>query len=71
MSSYNQNACNNVAVQETRKIIFIAHSLGGLVTADAIYIFSGSADKHIQQVGTCTTAIAFLGIPHFGSDYAG
>jgi hypothetical protein len=35
-----------------------------------VYISSGSADKHIKQVGTCTTAIEFLGTPHLGSDYA-
>ncbi|KAI9855850.1 MAG: hypothetical protein M1813_009369 [Trichoglossum hirsutum] len=56
---------------ENRKIIFVAHSLGGLVTEDAIFIASGSAEIHIRQVGTCTTAIAFLGTPHFGSDLAG
>jgi len=61
---------NNVAVQENQKIIFVVHSLGGLVTENALCLSRTSPDKHIQQVGHCTTAIAFLGTPHFGADLA-
>lgn len=40
------------------------------MTEDAIFLSSGSAESHIQQVGACTIAIAFLGTPHCGADLA-
>ncbi|KAL9616879.1 MAG: hypothetical protein Q9160_008301 [Pyrenula sp. 1 TL-2023] len=59
---------NQCGSQENRKIIFIAHSLGGLVTENALIIADNSAEKHIRQVGLCAAAIAFLGTPQAGSD---
>lgn len=50
--------------------MFIAHSLGGLVTEKALCLSRSKAEKHIQQVGHCAIAIAFLGTPHFGADLA-
>lgn len=60
----------HVPIQEDRKILFVVHSLGGLVTQNAVYLSRGSAEKHIRQVGQCTIAIAFLGTPNFGADLA-
>ena len=37
---------------------------------NALCLSSSSAEKHIQQIGLCTAAIAFLGTPHHGSDLA-
>jgi hypothetical protein len=48
----------------------VAHSLGGLVTEEALCWSRNSAEKHIQQVGSSVTGIVFLGTPHFGSDLA-
>ncbi|KAL6720813.1 hypothetical protein ACLMJK_002738 [Lecanora helva] len=53
---------------ETRKIIFVAHSLGGLVTEQALTHSKNSAEPHLNQVERCTIGIVFLGVPHCGSD---
>jgi hypothetical protein len=50
--------------------MFVVHSLGGLVTEDALCISRSSPEKHVRQIGECTLAIAFLGTPHHGSDLA-
>ncbi|MCJ1246486.1 hypothetical protein MMC30_003694 [Trapelia coarctata] len=55
---------------ENRRIIFVAHSLGGLVTKDALCTSKASSEKHLQRVENCTTAILFLGTPHHGSGHA-
>lgn len=48
----------------------MVHSLGGLVTQNALYLSRSSAERHIRQIGDCTIAIAFLGTPNFGADLA-
>lgn len=53
---------------ETRKIIFVAHSLGGLVTEQALTHSKNSAEPHLKQVERYTIGIVFLGVPHCGSD---
>ena len=53
---------------ETRKIIFVAHSLGGLVTEQALAYSKNSAEQHLNQVERYTIGIVFLGVPHCGSD---
>lgn len=40
------------------------------MTEKVLCVSRGSAEKHIQQVGHCAIAIAFLGTPHFGADLA-
>ncbi|MCJ1425649.1 hypothetical protein MMC29_003549, partial [Sticta canariensis] len=52
---------------ESRKIIFVAHSLGGLVTQRALS-HSRDAGKHLRQIERCTVGIVFLGVPHCGAD---
>lgn len=51
-------------------MIFIVHSLGGLVLKRAFCISERSYEEHLKQVDRCTIAIAFLGTPHRGSDFA-
>lgn len=53
---------------EMRKIIFVAHSLGGLVTEQALTHSKNSAEQHLNQVEHHTIGIVFLGVPHCGSD---
>ncbi|KAL8702801.1 MAG: hypothetical protein Q9201_004017 [Fulgogasparrea decipioides] len=53
---------------ETRKIIFVAHSLGGLVTEQALTHSKNSAEKYLNQIERYTIGIVFLGVPHCGSD---
>lgn len=56
-----------------RPIIFIVHSLGGLVVKRAL-IYSRSIDststEHLRSIYVSTYAILFMGTPHLGSDLA-
>ena len=56
--------------QNQRPLIFVAHSLGGLVVEQALLISRGAAQQHLKQILTFTTAIAFMGTPHIGSTIA-
>ncbi|MCJ1348924.1 hypothetical protein MMC31_007157 [Peltigera leucophlebia] len=49
-----------------RKIVFVAHSLGGLVTKKALCLSENSFESHLKQADACTIAVAFLGTPHRG-----
>jgi pimeloyl-ACP methyl ester carboxylesterase len=53
---------------EQRPIIFVAHSLGGLV-CEAALILSDKRDE-ISSILKNTLGVAFLGTPHGGSDLA-
>lgn len=55
---------------EDRKIIFVAHSLGGLVTEAAIALSRHSPFEHIRQIEKHTVGIVFMGTPHLGADAA-
>jgi hypothetical protein len=55
---------------EERKILFVTHSLGGLVTETAISLSRHSAFDHIRQIETHTVGVIFMGTPHLGSDAA-
>ncbi|KAH8653539.1 hypothetical protein BX600DRAFT_515806 [Xylariales sp. PMI_506] len=52
----------------TLPIIFVAHSMGGLIVKEA-YI-QGSADPTYQEMVKAVSAIVFLSTPHRGSDFA-
>ncbi|KAI1747303.1 hypothetical protein F4782DRAFT_535596 [Xylaria castorea] len=51
-------------------IIFVAHSLGGLVVKAAINGMQSSIDPQYQQFSDRIRAIVFCGTPHRGSDAA-
>ncbi|KAH8153172.1 uncharacterized protein LAJ45_02759 [Morchella importuna] len=51
-------------------IIFIGHSLGGLVIEDCLLNSNTSHEDYIKEILRSTTAIAFLGTPHGGSNQA-
>ncbi|KAJ5835667.1 hypothetical protein N7447_001693 [Penicillium robsamsonii] len=53
-----------------RPLIFVAHSLGGLVTEQALLVCRGSAQQYYKDVLDSTAAIAFMGTPHLGSNKA-
>lgn len=59
-----------ICVQEDRKIVFVAHSLGGLVTQDCLWTSRNHPERHLRQVSSCTIGISFLGTPHHGADLA-
>ncbi|KAH7095492.1 hypothetical protein FB567DRAFT_31364 [Paraphoma chrysanthemicola] len=58
------------SVNEKRKILFVTHSLGGLVVKRAMQMSKSSAEAYIRNIESSTAAIAFLGTPHSGSDFA-
>ncbi|KAI0506067.1 hypothetical protein F5B22DRAFT_651114 [Xylaria bambusicola] len=53
-----------------RKIIFVAHSLGGLVVKRALALSEASADIHLRRMERDTIGVVFLGTPHRGADVA-
>ena len=55
---------------ECRKILFVAHSLGGLIVEYALFHSRNAAGKHLQQIEHYTAGIVFLGVPHCGADLA-
>ncbi|KAI9761776.1 MAG: hypothetical protein M1835_008116, partial [Candelina submexicana] len=55
---------------ENRPIIFVTHSLGGLVFEDALLASKNSAEPHIQSLLNHTLGVCFLGTPHCGSELA-
>lgn len=57
-----------VQVKGSRPIIFVCHSLGGIVVKQAM-ILAHRNDNH-KAVLSCTKGIIFMGTPHGGSQYA-
>ncbi|KAI1409865.1 hypothetical protein F5Y13DRAFT_169107 [Hypoxylon sp. FL1857] len=76
LQSHAKNLMNDLARKRentasvSRKIIFVAHSLGGLVVKKTLALSENSADEHLTQIARHTVGIAFLGTPHRGSDLA-
>jgi hypothetical protein len=55
--------------EKKRPIIFVAHSLGGIVVKDALGRSSG-AKSYLSAIFPATFGICFLGTPHWGSETA-
>ena len=53
-----------------REIIFVTHSLGGLVTEAALSLAEKSLEPHFRRVEQSCVGVIFLGVPHFGSEVA-
>ncbi|RDW67886.1 hypothetical protein BP6252_09282 [Coleophoma cylindrospora] len=53
-----------------RPIIFICHSLGGLVCEDALFAARQRPEPHLQNILEYTYGIIFLGTPHHGAGLA-
>ena len=51
----------------SRPLIFVAHSLGGLVCKRALLLSRTNALPHFRNLFDCTTGILFMGTPHTGS----
>lgn len=52
-----------------RPIIFVAHSLGGLVCQDALLVCMNPSEEYQRDILSSTRGVAFLGTPHAGSDF--
>ena len=66
-------ANRNLRKANQRPIIFVAHSLGGLVVKRALIYSSeirGNNTEHLRSIFVSTYGILFLGTPHQGSDVA-
>ncbi|GKU16015.1 unnamed protein product [Fusarium langsethiae] len=53
-----------------RPIIFVCHSLGGLVCQDALVAAKQRSEQHLQDIANFTRGVIFLGTPHHGSNLA-
>ncbi|KAH8646408.1 hypothetical protein BGZ60DRAFT_391976 [Tricladium varicosporioides] len=51
----------------SRPLIFVAHSLGGLVCKEAILSSRNNPEPHLRDVFEYTTGIMFMGTPHRGA----
>lgn len=51
----------------TRPIIFVAHSLGGLICKKAILVSRNNPEPHLRRIFDRTKGIIFMGTPHKGS----
>jgi hypothetical protein len=67
-----RNLINELAARRRnaagRPIIFVAHSLGGLVCQDALLICINPDEEAQSDILSSTCGISFLGTPHAGSD---
>ena len=53
--------------EDDRPIFFIAHSLGGLVTEQAMLVSLEPGERRLRSIAACTAGIVFMGTPHSGS----
>ncbi|OQE13599.1 hypothetical protein PENFLA_c045G00723 [Penicillium flavigenum] len=65
LSTYRENDGTN-----ERPIIFVCHSLGGLVCEDALLASNQRPEPHLRNILHYTRGIVFLGTPHHGSGLA-
>lgn len=57
------------ATDKAKPLIFVAHSLGGIVVKDALSM-SQSDPTHLNEILPATKGVVFLGTPHHGSNVA-
>lgn len=50
-----------------RALIFVAHSLGGIVCKEAILLSRNNPEPHLRGIFDCIKGIIFLGTPHRGT----
>lgn len=66
--SRKRSSVNNCS---TRPIVFVCHSLGGIIVKKALILaHERSSDIYYKDLLENTKAIAFLGVPHRGADAA-
>lgn len=73
LSDHAHNLLNDLATDRdgcgasSRPLIFVAHSLGGLVCKEVLLIAKDNPEVHLQSVFSSARGIVFLGTPHQGS----
>ncbi|KAL6709561.1 hypothetical protein ACN47E_001496 [Coniothyrium glycines] len=69
LSDYSRNLLSclkNISEEKTRPIIFVCHSLGGIVCKQAL-VLAHEDDRLYGDILSAVTAIVFFGTPHRGS----
>ena len=51
-------------------IIFVVHSLGGIIVKDALNLSSSTEGTRLKHIAPATVGVLFLGTPHRGSNSA-
>ncbi|KAL8295180.1 hypothetical protein RB597_008529 [Gaeumannomyces tritici] len=51
----------------SRPLVFVAHSLGGLVCKEAILLSRNNPEPHLRSIFEHTKGVLFMGTPHRGS----
>ncbi|KAK4205113.1 hypothetical protein QBC40DRAFT_261106 [Triangularia verruculosa] len=61
------------AASRTRPILFVAHSLGGIIVKEMLRRSSGcyTGHPHLRTVSECTAGLMFFGTPHPGANPRG
>jgi triacylglycerol esterase/lipase EstA (alpha/beta hydrolase family) len=59
----NRESCDATS----RPLVFVAHSLGGLVCKKAFLLSQNSAEDHLRDIFDSVRGIVFLGTPHKGA----
>ncbi|KAL4794679.1 hypothetical protein BDV19DRAFT_364614 [Aspergillus venezuelensis] len=73
---YSRDLCSDLSAKrketntEEVPIIFVMHSLGGLVCEEALLLGRVHPDEPVKMIGEHTRGMVFLGTPHGGSDLA-
>lgn len=60
----------SAGVGESRPVVWVCHSMGGLIVKGIINKALASSDEKIQNIAKSTRGIIFLGTPHRGSSIA-
>ncbi|KAB5581148.1 hypothetical protein GE09DRAFT_1085225, partial [Coniochaeta sp. 2T2.1] len=60
----NDRASHNAS---SRRLVFVAHGLGGLVCKEAVLLSRNNPAAHLRGMFHCVVGIAFMGTPHRGS----
>ncbi|KAH8889254.1 hypothetical protein GQ53DRAFT_870313, partial [Thozetella sp. PMI_491] len=70
---HSKNLANDIGRSrpQDRPILFVAHSLGGIVVKEMLAICSTSSNEEFENILQSTAGIVFLGTPHRGSSAAG
>ncbi|UKZ79213.1 hypothetical protein TrVFT333_006963 [Trichoderma virens FT-333] len=67
-SSFHNSLISLAARPETRPIVFIAHSLGGLIIKQALISLAKSENEEDKRLLQTVHGVAFFGVPHDGMD---
>ncbi|SCO78520.1 uncharacterized protein FRV6_02733 [Fusarium oxysporum] len=51
----------------SRPLVFVTHSLGGLVCKEAVLLSRNNTEPHLRSIFNCIKGIIFMGTPHRGS----